>query len=78
MLPPWRWAEAMRRHVDPGIFEPEELAFLQQAFDCVCEENDIDPTSEAGEKVAKTLISLYQSGVSDLHQLLSVVSARAA
>ncbi len=52
---------------------PKDLALLQRTFDQICVERCEDPSSIWATEIARTLISLYRSGVRDEEKLLASV-----
>lgn len=49
---------------------PADLRLIQRVFDQICVERGEDPSSVWATEIARTLISLYRSGVRD-EELLS-------
>lgn len=62
----------IRRLADPGVLEPEEVAFLQETFDEICARGRIDRKSEAAEELAVNLIAHYQRGLRGQELLAAV------
>lgn len=52
---------------------PKDLALLQRTFDQICVERGEDPSSIWATEIARTLISLYRSGVRDEEKLLASI-----
>lgn len=55
---------------------PEDLSVLQTVLLRVCELRGDNPQSPQAEKHAKILISLYQSGIRNRHQLVAMLTGR--
>jgi hypothetical protein len=55
---------------------PDDLFLLQTVFLRVCELRGDASQSPQSEKHAKILISLYQSGIRNRHQLVAMLTGR--
>lgn len=63
-------------HKLDAALRPDDLAVLQTALAKVCELRGDDPTSNKAEQHAKLLITLYQSGIRNRHQLVAMLTGR--
>ncbi|MEJ6783411.1 MULTISPECIES: hypothetical protein [Phyllobacteriaceae] len=52
---------------------PADLNLIQRVFDQICIDRGEDPSSVWATEIARTLISLYRSGVRDEGMLLASV-----
>lgn len=55
---------------------PADLALLEDAFSTVCEIRGYLPASPKAEELARTLISFFQSGIRNRHQLIAMMTGR--
>jgi hypothetical protein len=55
---------------------PEDLALLQKALITVCEIRGEEITSVVAEEHAKLMITLFQSGIRNRHQLIAMLTGR--
>ena len=53
-----------------GIFQPEEVDFLDKVFEEACRRYGVIPKTEDGEALAQTIILNYEVGLRDYHLLL--------
>ncbi len=53
-----------------GIFQPEEVDFLDKVFEEACRRYGVIPKTEDGEALAETIILNYEVGLRDYHLLL--------
>lgn len=59
-----------------AALRPEALSVLQTVLVRVCSLRGDELTSPQAEKHAKLLISLYQSGIRNRHQLVAMLTGR--
>lgn len=55
---------------------PDDLALLQNVLVKVCEMRHHDISSAQAEENAKVLITLFQSGIRNRHQLIAMLTGR--
>jgi hypothetical protein len=55
---------------------PDDLALLQNALAKICEIRGYAITSPHAEENAKVLITLFQSGIRNRHQLIAMLTGR--
>lgn len=67
----------MERYLTKLSFEPEDLASLKAIFDEVTAQEWFDPSDDAKEAFAKSLIETYPAGVYDAQKHRQVVMASA-
>lgn len=57
-----------------GIYKPDELNTLQAAYNETCEIRGYCPTTDDDEnKLARTVIRIYESGIQDPHQIAKLI-----
>lgn len=57
-----------------GIYKPDELNTLQAAYNETCEIRGNCPTTDDDEnKLARTVIRIYESGIHDPHQIAKLI-----
>jgi hypothetical protein len=54
--------------------DPDELSLLQRVFDRACEAKLVEKRSDLAVDLAAQIINLYQHGVRDEQQLLTMVT----
>jgi|GEM_PF-670232 len=52
----------------------DELHSLQKTFDAICEQRGLIKGSSSAANVARELVDLYQSGIRDRRQLVSMLT----
>lgn len=55
----------------PNHISPAELQMLQRVFDSACDRRDIEKAGRDGEDMAATIVSLYENGLCEEHQLVA-------
>jgi hypothetical protein len=64
------------RYLRQSILYPNDLALLQRVFDQVCADGHHDPSSLDAQKIATTLLHLFQCGLLDEPRLLAEIRSR--
>ena len=58
---------------DIGMFGPDDMDRLAQAYASLCGEHDISDNEEACQRLARALIQLYRHGVREPGQLVTAL-----
>jgi hypothetical protein len=61
-----------------GIFQPDELALLQEVFDEACVSNHIAHDSAAAERMGQRLFLIFKAGTHEKKPILAMLTSRSA